>query len=442
MASFQFLIPTNVKSNPVSIYARFKPNANIDIKARTGLLVNRQQWSKAKQKVKDSNQNALEAERTNDNLILLKEFVLKRFNEDYAQGATIDKRWLENAFKAALNQPVDQEENRKYYLEDFAEWYIEMSKHRINKRTGEKIAPETIKDYVATLKKIKLYRLNKEKTKVKLINVDFDYYRKFMKFLYEDLELAPNTIGGHISNLKIFLKNAEKEDFNVHKAYKTGDFIEPHNETYDTYLNEDEILKIYEYDFNNDRLENARDWLIISVWTGLRISDLLKLDINQHFKGGFIEKKNVKSGIITVIPIHPQVEAILTKRQRNFPRKISNQKFNDYIKEVCKIVGIDEEIWGAKLCSIEKSFINLDGDAVTQNVQRNVLDFYPKYKLLSSHTGRRSFASNHYGKIDNLTLMNITGHKTEKQFLEYVKITPTEHAEKLKELWKKMTLLK
>ena len=106
----------------------------------------------------------------------------------------------------------------------------------------------------------------------------------------------------------------------------------------------------------------------------------MKLDINQHFKGGFIEKKNVKSGIITVIPIHPQVEAILTKRQRNFPRKISNQKFNDYIKEVCKIVGIDEVIWGAKLCSIEKSFINLDGDAVTQNVQRNVLDYYPKYK--------------------------------------------------------------
>jgi integrase len=54
---------------------------------------------------------------------------------------------------------------------------------------------------------------------------------------------------------------------------------------------------------------------------------------------------------------------------------------------------------------------------------------YPKYELVSSHVCRRSFATKLYRKIDTLTIMKITGHKTEKQFLEYIKITPKEYAE-------------
>lgn len=437
MASFQFSIAPIVKSDPVSIYGRFKPNSNIDIKARTGLLVNRNEWSKAKQKVKDNSKNALIAKEVNDNLALLKNTVLEQFNIDFANGIDINKKWLENTFKTALNQPISEDEDKKYYLEDFVEHYLAISKQRINKRTGNKIKQGTLKDYVATLNKIKLFRINKENTKIKLINVDMDYYRSFKDFLDENMGLASNTIGGHISNLKIFLKNAEKEGYNVHNGYKTGDFIEPKNDTYDTYLNINEIQRIFDYDFKNDRLDNVKDWLIISVWTGLRISDLLKLNINEHLKGNFIQKKNYKTGIITVIPIHEQVNKIFAKRNGKFPREITDQKYNMYVKEVCKIVGINEQIKGAKICMKEFTYKDLDGKKITKKLQRNEIDVYPKYELISSHTGRRSFASNHYGKIDNLTLMNITGHKTESQFLEYVKITPTEHAEKLMELWKK-----
>ena len=70
-------------------------------------------------------------------------------------------------------------------------------------------------------------------------------------------------------------------------------------------------------------------------------------------------------------------------------------------------------------------------------IHRKKFGKYPKYELVSSHVCRRSFATNLYGKIDTLTIMKITGHKTEKQFLEYIKITPKEYAEKLKDFWKK-----
>lgn len=63
---------------------------------------------------------------------------------------------------------------------------------------------------------------------------------------------------------------------------------------------------------------------------------------------------------------------------------------------------------------------------------------YPKYELVSSHICRRTFATLLYGKIDTLTIMKITGHQTERQFLGYIKITPKEYAEKLKEHWKSL----
>ena len=122
-----------------------------------------------------------------------------------------------------------------------------------------------------------------------------------------------------------------------------------------------------------------------------------------------------------------------SKLQGDFPRKISDVNYNKYIKKVCKDSGITEIIKGAKICAL---VIKRDGKK--QKIHRKKFGKYPKYELISSHVGRRSFASNHYGKLDTLTLMKITGHKTEKQFLYYIKITPSEYAVKRKQYWEKI----
>jgi len=62
---------------------------------------------------------------------------------------------------------------------------------------------------------------------------------------------------------------------------------------------------------------------------------------------------------------------------------------------------------------------------------------FAKHQLVTSHICRRSFASNLYGELPNMAIMGITGHKTETQFLKYIKITPKENANKLKEYWAK-----
>ena len=105
------------------------------------------------------------------------------------------------------------------------------------------------------------------------------------------------------------------------------------------------------------------------------------------------------------IPLHSKIMEILKKHEGNFPRKISDQKYNEHIKKVCEKAKINTPIHG----------ILFDPDK-----KEKIEDDYPKWKFVSSHIGRRSFASNNYGKIPTSFLMYITGHTTEAMFLTYI----------------------
>ena len=112
------------------------------------------------------------------------------------------------------------------------------------------------------------------------------------------------------------------------------------------------------------------------------------------------------------IPIHAKVQKLLDKNKGEFPNRISDQRYNDYIKEVCKIAGIDEEIQGKKQLNISK-------ENETKKIRR-VEGVYPKYELVTSHIGRRSFATNYYGDIPTSYLIYVTGHSSEVLFLNYI----------------------
>lgn len=107
---------------------------------------------------------------------------------------------------------------------------------------------------------------------------------------------------------------------------------------------------------------------------------------------------------------------------------------NSYIKKVCEIAEINEIVNGSKLVCIgtEKTKENKD-----KKVFRKRIAKYRKFELISSHTCRRSFATNIYEKFDILAIMRMTDHRSEKQFLDYIKVTPREYAERLKKFWNK-----
>lgn len=436
MASIWFLIVGTKKKK--KIYVRLKENAiNYDKKASLNLTVLENHWSSSKERVKVMKDNTEYAEKINSTLSKVKTELLQNFNLDYSEGKEIDLAWLKQTILKIIHQPGKDEEDWKYYLSDYTEKFIEEAAlSRTNPRTGKRINYRTIQEYKTTLRYLKELEENVTNQRIRLNNVTLDFKVKFDHYLSEVWKLSDSTVAGHINNLKLFCRQAKKRGLNVSNDVEDKDFTKPKSKSLDIYLTEEEITRIYEYKFKNEKLDNARDWFIIGLWSGLRVSDLLKLDVKKHIEEKeFIVKENYKTGILTVIPLHQQAVTTLEKRNWQFPRKISDQKFNDYIKEVCKRVGLTEEIEGSLKKNVEINDPLNAGKTIKR--QRIVDGIYPKYKLVSSHICRRSFATNHYGEIDTATLMQITGHTTEKQFLSYIKKSPRDHADKLKEIWKR-----
>ena len=134
-----------------------------------------------------------------------------------------------------------------------------------------------------------------------------------------------------------------------------------------------------------------------------------------------VELTQVKTKEQVAVPMTKVVENLLSKYNFTIP-KISNQKFNDYLYEVVKqCEGLNIEVKKIAIQGGKKNEINK-----------------PKYEFVTSHTARRSFATNEY-KLRNLTtreIMSITGHKTEKSFYKYIRETPKESAERIKLIWR------
>jgi integrase len=187
------------------------------------------------------------------------------------------------------------------------------------------------------------------------------------------------------------------------------------------FLTVDELKLIEEQEYTLDYLDNARDWLLISCETGQRVSDFMRFDkklIRYEGKVPLIEFTQVKTNKKMAIPLSKRVMSILAKRKGQFPRKISDQKYNEYIKEVCKEAGLTHKI---------------KGSIISKETKRKESGVFPKHELVTSHIGRRSFATNNYGRIPTSLLINVTGHSTEAMFLEYIGKTVTEKAIQLAE---------
>lgn len=430
MASVSYRVK-NSNSEWTSIYVRFKQGNQFDTEATTSLECPVERWSKVKQEVLST--PLLKYKEVNKKLnefkvYLKNEYESTKTNEDEI---IINNNWLKDKINYFFNkQNVNEEEKKKLFFVDYILSFIEESKTKRN-RLGNPIKERTIQHYKTTLNKINSYQDFTNRI-LKITDINLDFHNKFISYLENEERLNNNTIGGYIDDIKLFCNNASKKGLKISTDVKSSDFYTPKNKTNDIYLREDEITNIFNCDLDLDYLDNARDWFVIGLRTGLRVSDLLKLDKSFVEDDEFICLTTIKTEYPIIIPIHDQVRKILQKRNGDFPRKISDQKFNDYIKIVAQKAGIIEMVDGSRMDEVKITENNKE-----KTLHRKLNKKYPKYELVSSHICRRTFATNLYGQIDTMTIMKITGHATERQFLNYIKITPKEYALRLKALWER-----
>lgn len=288
---------------------------------------------------------------------------------------------------------------------------------RVHFEKGTPIAPKTIFQFHNLKRHLKNFE-QKKGIQIDFENIDLKFYKRFVDYLTIDLILGPNTIGKLITNLKVFLKEALEEGLTANNIFTYRKFkaIKFNSDT--VYLTNDEIKELQNLDLSNQgKLDKIRDMFIVGCYTGLRFSDLVNIK-PENIIEGMIEVIQVKTGNQVIIPMAKEVEQILIKYNNTFP-KISNQKFNEYLHDVCKrcdvlkkVVAI-KMIKGGKIKLLEKL----------------------KYELVSSHTARRSFATNEFkaGDLEVSEIMAITGHKTEKAFYKYIRESPKEMANRIKE---------
>lgn len=417
MATINYLVKG--EKNVTNILLRFKNGRKFDLTASTDLKVEPKKWSSAKQKVKLTADDATKDE-VNNNLIELEKFIFNEFNSDNSKGEFIDKYWLRKKIANFFNRPIDETAVDQVFFIPFIETFIKNAPTRIIKGKNKVIAKGTITKYSTTQRKLEEYE-ERFKTKLKFTDLDLTFYDRFVNFLSQEQKINLGTIGNYIGTLKTIARDAKLKGLPVHPHIEHPNFFVPKITSDSIYLNDDEINTIFKFDFKGvERLENTRDLFIIGLRTGLRISDFLRLK-DTNIKNGFIEIETQKTGQTVTIPLHNQVKAILEKRN-GFPRTISDQKFNEYVKDLCQVAGFNLKVQGSK---------------INKETKRKEEGVFEKWELVTSHICRRSFATNLYGKLDNLTIMGITGHQTETQFLKYIKITSTEKAEKLKDYWNK-----
>jgi len=173
------------------------------------------------------------------------------------------------------------------------------------------------------------------------------------------------------------------------------------------YLSMNEITRIYYFKGLTRKQERIKDLFVIGCLTALRYSDYSTL-CKEDFQGDKIIKITKKTGKKVIIPLHDYVKEIYKKYDGNVSSNLCIQHFNRYIKSICRKIGFDEVITHSYIV----------GGTVT-TISKN------KWELISSHTARRSAATNMYltGRIKTYEIMAITGHTSEKSFYRYIKVT-------------------
>jgi len=299
---------------------------------------------------------------------------------------------------------------------EFIDWFSYQyapKKQLITNNETNLTSINTLKTYTTTLRILKVFAKDEGGFDFKDINID--WYFRFTDWCNTNKNYNPSTIGKHIKVIKTWLRKAEEEGLHSSTFYKHRDFRKPAYLSETIYLNREELKLIYDLDLSQRiELDRIRDLFLIGAWTGLRFSDFNRLK-ESHIQEEFIRIKTSKTSSAAVIPINTIVRSILVKYLGDVPNGYANQYMNRQLKVICKMAGIES-------AETRVEFIN--GKKVIIEVK--------KWELVSTHTARRSFATNLYGLVPNNTIMAITTHKTEAAFLRYLRKSNDEHAQILK----------
>lgn len=342
--------------------------------------------------------------------------------------------YLKDSIQRVIDDLIEgerkEEEKKSITPLQFFQSYVDNMHKRVDPRTRKFIADRTIGHHKTVLKRFQSFFAEK------YIKDDFSVFDRqfqevFINWAYTSKNYRSNTIPASFSVLKVWLNDAARQGLIKDDTFKS--YISKSDEVDNIYLTEDEISRLYALDIPmlkskgiidaKSTIEETRDLFIIGCWTGLRQSDLNHLEkalFDVEATDPTITVVTEKTSEKVKIPMHRYIKELYAKYEGQFPKMRDKSRFNEHLKELGRLAEINDEVIikenrGGKVTSIK----------------------YKKYQLIKCHTARRSFATNLYLKgAPTISIMKLTGHTTEANFMKYIKVTREENAQLMQQFFK------
>lgn len=393
-----------VENVPIRMRVNF---ASKRIEFTTGYRIDAVKWDTDKQRVRNGCTNKLKQSASEINASLLGYYteVQEIFKKFEVEEIMPTPEQIKEAFNA-LHKPIEEEvKPRKSTPNAFYKVFDEFVRDcgRQNDWTDS-----TYEKFAAMKNHLMNFR----------DGLTFDFFDEkglndYVTYLRDVKEMRNSTIGKQLSFLKWFLRWAYKKGVHQNNAYDSYKPKLKSTQKKIIFLTWNELNRLREFKIpsNKQALERVRDVFLFQCFTGLRYSDVFNLR-RSDIKGDHIEVTTVKTSDSLIIELNNHSKAILDKYKdvtfeddKALP-VITNQKMNDYLKELAEMAGIDEPVRQTYYKGNER-----------------IDDVTPKYALLGTHAGRRTFICNALALgIPPQVVMKWTGHSDYKAMKPYIDI--------------------
>jgi site-specific recombinase XerD len=392
MARYNLYLKDKKAKKETSIIIYISYNSRF-CKISTGLKILPKNWNYKKQSVKPQVAKSSEINNLLNNLLIeIENTYLSILNENIF----ITNDIIKSRFKSDITP------EEKIDLFSFFDSHISAQKQ---------LSKSTISDYRQTLNTLTLFQKT-TKYNVSFNSINLTFYDKFKCFVLDYQNYSINTFGKRIKVLKTFMKDALDRKLHSNLDFQHKDFKTTEEVKKKMYLNITDIKKLINTEIKDEDLDEVRDVFLLICLLGIRVSDfhqLNKSNITQQDEGYTFNFQCQKTKNFQNIPIHTKGMEIVKKYNYSLP-DVNESTINKKIKKV------------AELCGLNDEFTNTDGT-------------FKKCEIISTKTGRISFATNAYlnTEMPKRSIMVVTGHKKESSFDRYVQAQrPPKHKEMYK----------